>query len=425
MTLTPLELAAGLLALAAAASWINAKVLKLPAAAGLLILGLLIAALAHGARLIWPEVGEAFTTLLDRVDFSKLVLNYMLAFLLFAGALNVDLAALARRGWATAALATLGTAATLILCAAGFWGVCALLGQPVSFAWALVFGALISPTDPIAVLAMTKRTALQPELRAQLEGEALFNDGLAVVLFRLTLALAVAHSSLVGGADAEPPMALIGHGLIEAFGGALLGLAVGAVAVAVIHAVEDWATETLVTIAAAVVVYATCLGLGLSGPIGVVCAGLIIGSKWAERGMSPASLRYIHPFWHVADEGLNAILFLLVGLEAFRMDLTGPALALLVAAPLLVLAARWLVIALPGLALRLPLKLSNVLAWAGVRGGLSLAMALSLPDNPERSLILAASLGVIVFSILVQSLTMERLALKTGYGLPLDGDEGA
>ncbi|MDQ0462442.1 CPA1 family monovalent cation:H+ antiporter [Caulobacter ginsengisoli] len=420
MTLTPFELAAGLLALAAAASWINAKLLKLPAAAGLLILGLLVAALAQGARLAWPQASDVFATLLDSIDFSKLVLDYMLAFLLFAGALNVDLAALARRGWATAALATLGTAATLILCAAGFWGLTALVGQPIPFAWALVFGALISPTDPIAVLAMTKRTALQPELRAQLEGEALFNDGLAVVLFRLALAVALAQ-----GADAEPPMALIGHGLIEAFGGALLGLAVGAVAVAVIHAVEDWATETLVTIAAAVLTYAVCLNLGLSGPIGVVCAGLIVGSKWAERGMSPASLRYIHPFWHVADEGLNAILFLLVGLEAFRLDLTGPALALLVAAPLLVLAARWLVIALPGLALRLPLKLSNVLAWAGVRGGLSLAMALSLPDGPERAPILAATLGVIVFSILVQSLTMERLALKTGYGLPLDRGEDA
>lgn len=239
-----------------------------------------------------------------------------------------------------------------------------------------------------------------------------------MVLFRLTLALVLSQ-----GTDAEPPMALLGHGLVEAFGGALLGLAVGAVAVAVIHAVEDWATETLLTIATAVVVYAACLNLGLSGPIGVVCAGLIVGSKWAERGMSPASLRYIHPFWHVADEGLNAILFLLVGLEAFRMELTGPALVLLIAAPLLVLAARWLVLAVPGLALRLPLKLTNVLTWAGVRGGLSLAMALSLPDRPERGLILAATLGVIVFSILVQSLTMERLALKTGYGLPLSDDD--
>jgi CPA1 family monovalent cation:H+ antiporter len=417
MTLTPFELAAGLLALAAAASWVNARVLKLPAAAGLLVIGLTVAALARLGELAWPGFG--YQALLDQIDFPALVLNFMLAYLLFAGAMNVDLAALARRGWSTAALATLGTALTMAICAGGFWGFCQLLGHPVSPAWALVFGALISPTDPIAVLAMTKRTALQPELRAQLEGEALFNDGLAVVLFSLTLALATAS-----GVEAEPPMALIGHGLVEAFGGALLGLILGGLGAWVIRAIEDWATETLITLAVATLTYALALKLGLSGPIGVVVAGLVVGSTWAESGMSRAALPYIHSLWHVADEALNAVLFLLVGLEAWRLTVSGAHLALLALAPLLALAARWIAIALPGSALRLarrriPLKLYNLLAWAGVRGGLSLAMVLSLPDIPERGLILAAALGVIVFSILVQSLTTEKLALRTGYGEPL------
>ncbi|MBI5942565.1 MAG: cation:proton antiporter, partial [Caulobacterales bacterium] len=183
----------------------------------------------------------------------------------------------------------------------------------------------------------------------------------------------------------------------------------------------DWVTETLITVATATLVYAVAVHLELSGPLGVVAAGLVMASSWAKRALSPPSREYIKPFWHVVDEGMNAVLFLLVGIKAIELRLDPPALALLVAGPVIVLAARWIALALPGSALglfgnRIPLKLYNVLTWAGVRGGLSMAMVLSLPAIPERNLILAATLGVIMFSIVVQSMTMEKLALRTGYG---------
>jgi CPA1 family monovalent cation:H+ antiporter len=288
--------------------------------------------------------------------------------------------------------------------------------------WALVFGALISPTDPIAVLAMTRRTDLEPQLQAQLEGEALFNDGVAVVLFKALLAYAVGQG--VGdGAAAVDLNAIAHHALVEALGGMAVGLGMAAIAVLILYAVNDWITETLISVATATLVYAVNLHFALSGPLGVVVAGLLMGSAWANRGLSARARETIHPFWHVIDEGMNAVLFFLVGIKAIELEMEPAMVVLLLAGPVIILIARWVSVALPGSALPLigkkaSLKLYNVLTWAGVRGGLSIAMVLSLPDNPQKPLIFAASLGVVVFSIVVQSMTMERLAIGTGYGSP-------
>lgn len=422
MTLNLFEMAALILTVTAFACWLNANLFKLPVAVGLLIVGLLFTGLVMIADAILPGLGlgEAFRQLERQVDYPALVLNFMLAYLLFAGAMNVNLPALARRGWAAGALAIVGTAITAGLVATGFWWVCRLLGYDMPVSWALVFGALISPTDPIAVLAMTKRTDLEPHLQAQLEGEALFNDGLAVVLFKALLAFALGSAAEHVGIDL---MAISQHALVEAFGGMAVGLVIALAAVAILYVIEDWATETLITIATATLVYAVNLHFHLSGPLGVVVAGLVMGSQWAERGMSARSRDYIHPFWHVLDEAMNAVLFLLVGLKAIELKLDFPALALMLIGPALVLAARWIAIALPGSALPLirrkaSLKLYNVLTWAGVRGGLSVAMVLSLPDIAQRQPIFAATLGAVIFSIVVQSMTMEKLAIRTGYGMP-------
>jgi CPA1 family monovalent cation:H+ antiporter len=420
MTLSLLELAACVLAVTAMACWLNAKVLRLPVAVGVMILGLLVsAAVAVGDRLApGLGLGSGYGWFVGQIDYSRLVLQFMLAYLLFAGAMNVNLGALARRGVAVAVLAVVGTMITAGVIAAGFWGVAHLAGYDLSPQWALVFGVLISPTDPIAVLAMTKRTALQEELRAQIEGEALFNDGVAVVLFRTALALALAQG---GGSLDFGHLAV--HALVEALGGALVGLVGGVLGVLILYVVDEWATETLLTVAIATGVYALNLHFELSGPIGVVVAGLVVGSKWAERSMSERTRRYIHPFWHVVDEAMNAVLFFLLGLVAYRLKPEPAFVWLIVAAPLLVLAARWIAIALPAAALplvgrRTSRRLVSVLTWAGVRGGLSTAMALSLPDIHERQIILAGTLAVVVFSMVVQSMTMEKLALKTGYGAP-------
>jgi len=422
LNLNAFELAAAMLGAVALACAVNARALKLPAAAGLLSLGLAASLAAWAVDRLWPGLGlGSATSALDRrLDYPSLVLNLLLGYLLFAGALNVDLKALRRRGWSTAALATLGTVATAAMVAGAVWSAARAFGHPLPFAWALAFGVLISPTDPIAVLAMTKRTDLQEELRAQLEGEALFNDGIAVVLFRAALALAIGQAG--GHADAGQ---LIGHAAVEAFGGAAVGLAGGLLAVGVLALVDDWATETLATVAIATAVYALAPRLGLSGPSAVVVAGLGGGAAWGRGRRSPTTRRYLLPFWHVADESLNAVLFFCLGLAAWSLW-SGPwiglgGLGVAVLAPLAVLGARWLMIAAPGALLplfgrRIGSALPAVLTWAGVRGGLSMAMALSMPDGPYRPTVLAATLAVIVVSILGQSLTMERLALKTGYG---------
>ena len=423
MMLNLFEMAALILSVTAAASWVNARTLKLPVAVGLLVVGLALTVLAGALEAVAPGlgVGATYRALAGQIDFPALVLDFMLAYLLFAGAMNVNLAALARRGWAVAALATVGTVLSTGLIAAVFWGLCRLIGLDMPVSWALVFGALISPTDPVAVLAMTRRTDLEPHLQAQLEGEALFNDGVAVVLFKALLAYAVGQAAGSGGHT--DILTLSGHAMVEAFGGIGLGLVAALLAGLILHAVNDWITETLITVATATVVYATALHFGLSGPLGVVAAGLVMASPWAKRSLSQHSREYIHPFWHVIDEGMNAVLFLLVGIKAIELRLDLWAVALLIGAPVIVLACRWITVALLGSALPLvrrkaSLKLYNVLTWAGVRGGLSIAMVLLLPDIPERQMIFAAALGVVIFSIVVQSMTMERLALRTGYGSP-------
>lgn len=416
------EMAALILSVTAVACWINAKTFKLPVAVGLLIVGLAFTGVIAGTDMAKPDLGlgAAFRSLEQQIDYPGLVLNFMLAYLLFAGAMNVNIAALKKRGWAVAFTAVFGTVLTTVLIAAAFWGVCMLAGIDMPVSWALVFGALISPTDPIAVLAMTKRTDLEPHLQAQLEGEALFNDGVAVVLFKALLAYAVGQGG-GGGAGHSDLMALAEHSAIEAFGGIGLGLLVAVVAVVILYAVNDWITETLITLATATLVYAVALHYGLSGPLGVVAAGLVMATTWAENALAPRAKEYIHPFWHVIDEGMNAILFFLVGIKAYELHFSPMALMLMAAGAAIVLASRWVAVATLGSALivigkRVPLKLYNVLTWAGVRGGLSVAMVLSLPDIPVRAPLLAATLGVVIFSIVVQSLTMEKLALRTGYG---------
>lgn len=425
------EMAALILSVTTLACWINAKTLKLPVAVGLLIVGLAFSGLIALVDMAQPGLGlgDHFTRIEQQIDYPKLVLNFMLAYLLFAGAMNVNIDALGKRSGAVAALALFGTVLTTGLIAAAFWGLCQLLAIDMPVSWALVFGALISPTDPIAVLAMTKRTDLEPRLQAQLEGEALFNDGVAVVLFKALLAYAIGQDPQLAQAAAESAghggsgdlLLLAQHAGIEAFGGIALGLVVAVAAVIILYAVNDWITETLITIAAATLVYAVALHYGLSGPLGVVAAGLVMGSNWADRALAPAAKHYIPPFWHIVDEGMNAVLFFLVGIKAFALDLSLMALLLMVAGAAMVLASRWIAVSALGVTLliagrSIPIKLYNVLTWAGVRGGLSVALVLSLPDIAERQAIFAATLGVVIFSIVVQSMTMEKLALRTGYG---------
>ena len=416
MTLNLLDLAAIFLVFSAVIGWLNLKLLHLPTGVSMLAVGLLAALSLGGVDRLAPGlgVGEAIRRLLTQIDFSAAVLRFMLAYLLFAGAVHVDLAELLRRGWTAGVLATVGVVISAGVIGGGFWLAARWLGVPLSFAWALVFGVLISPTDPVAVLAALKRTSLIPDIRALIEGEALFNDGVGVVLFGAAVTLAA-------GGGATAPLPLAGQLLLQACGGGALGGAAGWLAIAAMRRVDDYLVEVGITLALSTATYALAQHLGLSGPIAVVVAGLMLGRHASGEAMSEETRRYVTAFWTIVDENLNGVLFLLVGLVvlSLRYDPLVDALAAL-AIPLTVF-GRWISLVGPSLIVgrvdrSLKPGLASVLTWAGVRGGLSLAMALSMPPSRQRDVIVAATYVVVVFSVIVQSLTLERLILRLGYG---------
>ncbi|MCO5733409.1 sodium:proton antiporter [Rhizobium sp. SSA_523] len=408
--LTPLELLSVLLLLTAVFSWLNERYVGLPETVGVLIMGLVSSILLLLAEIAFQNVSlyEEVTGIVRQIDFQHSVLDGMLAFLLFAGALHVDFSALRRRAVVVAAMATVGVAISTLVIAISFWYLGGLLGTPVSFVWALVFGALISPTDPVAVLATLKSVQVPISLEADMSGESLFNDGVGVVLFTVMLTLAVGDGhSAAGFSGAANLLAL------EALGGAALGLAGGYLAYAAMRQVDNYSVEVLISIALVTALYAFATRVGTSGPIAVVVAGLFVGNRGPHRAMSDLTQRYLFGFWTLVDEILNAILFLLIGLEVLVLRLD-PSLGWLpLAAIPIVLLARFAAVGVPFLALSrwTPFVKGTVatLTWGGLRGGISVALALSIPEIAEKSLILAATYVVVIFTIIIQGLTLKRL----------------
>jgi CPA1 family monovalent cation:H+ antiporter len=413
------DLVAIFLTSSAIIGWLNLKLFRLPTGVAMLVIGLVTTLALIGIDRLAPGlgVGPVVGQFVAQVDFSTAVLRFMLAYLLFAGAMHVDFDALKRRAWTAAVLATFGVVISAGVIGGGFWLVARLIGVPLSFPWALVFGVLISPTDPVGVLAALKRTSLVADIRALIEGEALFNDGVGVVLFGAALTLAT-------GGGAVAPLPLVEKVLLQAGAGGAVGLIAGLVAIEAMRSIDDYVVEVGITLALATGVYAATQALGLSGPIAVVVAGLMLGRHGAREAMSEQTRRYTRAFWTIVDENLNGVLFLLVGLEVFALHFNPLVDALAVAAIPLIFVGRWASLAGPSALLVIldqDVKpgLVVVLTWAGVRGGLSVAMALSIAPSRERAVILAATYGVVVFSIVAQSLTLERVIVRMGYGRAL------
>jgi monovalent cation:H+ antiporter, CPA1 family len=418
MGLSLFDLAAIFLTLAAVIGWVNIRTLRLPLGVVMLIVGLVATLALVGLDKLTPGfgVGAAIRGVVRQVDFSAAVLRFMLAYLLFAGALHVDFEALKRRAWTAGVLATLGVIISAAVIGGGFWAAARLLHAPLTLGWAVVFGVLISPTDPVGVLAALRRTSLVADIRALIEGEALFNDGVGVVLFGAAVTLA-------GGGAAISPMALGAQVLVEAVGGAALGLAAGLVAIRAMRSIDDYVVEVGITVALATGSYALAQAIHISGPIAVVTAGLMLGQHAAREAMSDETRTYTRAFWTVIDEYLNALLFLLVGLEVVSLRFEPLVDGLALTAVPLIYIGRLAALAGPSALLArvddsLKPGLVAVLTWAGVRGGLSLAMALSLPSSNQRAMVLAATYVVVIFSVLAQSLTLERVIVRLGYGRP-------
>ena len=405
--MTSFQLAALFLALVGAAGWLNARWLHWPSATVMVIAGLANAGLLLALDRLWPGSGAGpLIAALAQLDFPKAVMGYMLAFLLFAGAMQVDLAELRRRRLSIWTLATLGVVASTAIVGAGLWLAARALGLQLDIAWACVFGALISPTDPIAVLAAVREGKLSKVLEVVLQGEALFNDGVGIVVFTAALAIAT------GGA-AISPLATVGEVVLQAAGGLVLGIVAGALVIRAMRAIDDYAAEVTLSLALATGAYAIAQAIGVSGPIAVVAAGLLMGDSGLRTAMSETTQRYVRGFWTLVDEVLNGLLFLLLGLEVLVIPFDARLAGVWAAALALVLAARFAVVMPWGAYFQLRQNQGHaglVMAWGGLHGALSLAMALSVPAGPARGLILSATFAVVIFSVVVQGLTFGKVA---------------
>ena len=407
MTVSPFHAVAAVVALAALLGWVNHRFLRLPHTSALAFGGALASLLVVGIDYAIPGAGlaESFSVLLDKLNFSQTVMSGMLSFLLFAGALHVDLGQLRTCRWPVSVLASVGVLVSTLIVAAGFKGVALLAGFDLPFLWCVVFGAIISPTDPVAVLGILQVAKVPETVEATVAGEALFNDGAAVVIFSVVLAAAMAGAEIT-------PWGAGGQFLIEAAGGAAVGLAIGWGAHRLMRAVDDYRIEVMLTLAVVMVGYAVCELLHLSGPIAMACAGLLMGNHVVHTAMSESVRDHVLKFWAVIDEILNSVLFLLIGLEAVALHLRWEWLLPAMLAVPLVLFARAVSVALPLPLWRrtLPFRLAlPVLTWGGLRGGVSIALVLSLPATEHRELMLMATWLVVMFSVVVQAMTLKPL----------------
>lgn len=404
------DIAAILIVVTAVCAWINERWLKLPMAVGIFAMSLLVSVtLLAALHLGFGALPDAVLHRLEAVDFSALLLQGMLSFLLFAGALHVDAHALRAFRWQVGFLALVGTLATSFIIGFATYFSLRWAGFELSLPMALAFGALIAPTDPVAVIGALKSAKAPHELETTIAAESLFNDGVGVVLFAIFSQLAL------GGATPST----VDLGLFaaqEVLGGLLLGGAVGGVAFYALRAVDNYEVEILVTLAAVMGGYALATPLGVSGPLAMVIVGLIVGNKGREFAMSQTTRLELDRFWALVDTVLNSVLFVLIGLEALVMDLPLRAIPIALAVVVLSLAARSLTVGLPVALLprwfRLPKGSSKVLVWAGLRGGISVALALSLPKSPERDLVVLLTYTVVLFSVIVQGLTIGRLTRR-------------
>ena len=398
-----LDTAAVLLTLTAVFGYINHRLFKLPTSIGILLIGLVLSILLllFGGNAM-KESADEFVT---RIDFNETVMNVMLSFLLFAGALHVNLGDLRDQKWVVAILASAGLLGVVS------YFVFSWAGLDVPFLWCFVFGALISPTDPVAVLGILKKVGAPKSLETKITGESLFNDGVGVVVYLV----------LVGLAAGQAEASVISVGklfLVEVGGGIFLGGVIGYVAYWMLKTIDNYQVEILITLALVTGGYQLAASWHLSGPLAMVVAGLMIGNHGRLMAMSDTTRDHLDLFWELVDEILNALLFLLIGLEIFVLTWSGQAFSAGLVLIVVVLASRIIAVSLPVVVLKRARTFSpgiiRILTWGGLRGGISVALALALPkdgslDMESRQAILMATYLVVIFSIAVQGLTLKPL----------------
>lgn len=402
-----------LISLAALFSYINYRFIKLPTTIGLLLIALMMSLGIIILDRIGIPLEARARTLLAQINFNETLMQGMLSALLFVGALHVHLDELKKQRWVVALLASVGVITSIFIIGFTSYWIFELLGLNIPFIYCLLFGTLISPTDPIAVIGILKTLGAPKSLETKIAGESLFNDGVAVVIFLALLGMVGAGH---GATSEVTPLSVTLLFVQEAIGGAIFGFITGYIAFRMLASIDNYQVEILITLALVFGGYALASTLHLSGPIAIVIAGLLIGNKGREHAMSDTTRQHLDDFWELIDEILNALLFVLIGLEllvlSFNMQYLWAGLLML---PLVII-ARFIAVGLPISVLRLGKSFSprtiRILTWGGLRGGISIALALALPAGETREALLVITYIIVIFSIVVQGLTIGKLIEK-------------
>jgi monovalent cation:H+ antiporter, CPA1 family len=393
--------------LAAVFAYLNLRLIKWPPTIGIMVLSLITSVVLVLLGRFHPLLSDKAIQLANSINFRDVLMNFMLSFLLFAGSIHIDAAKLKKERWPVITLSTLGTVMSTVLVGVMTWYLFGLFHLAMPFIYCLLFGALISPTDPIAVLAILRDARIPESLETKISGESLFNDGIAVVLF-ITIADAASGVTDVSVWSVSKLF------LQEAVGGLIFGGILGYIGYYALRSINDYKVEVLITIAIVVGGYLIAGRLHVSGPLAMVVAGIITGNKVKDEVMSPVSQDYLGKFWELVDEILNAILFMLIGLEMLIIKINPVILIIGAISIVIALLARWASVFFPILLLRLKLKFEphvvTILTWGGLKGGLSVALALSLSAGQHRDEFVLITYIIVVFSILVQGLTIGKVA---------------
>ena len=396
-----------LLSIAAVFAYLNYKFIKLPTTIGIMLIALVFSLILVVLSHFGIGFGEQYAEqILNNIDFNETLMHGMLSFLLFAGALHINLEALLEKKWIVGILATIGVVTTTFIVGFASYYIFGWLGIEIPLIYCLLFGSLIAPTDPVAVMGILKTAGATKSLETKIAGESLFNDGVAVVVFLVLLGIATSGHD----ANASEIALLFAE---EALGGAVFGFAIGWITYRMLKSVDNYQVEVLLSLALVAGGYALASQIHVSGPIAIVVAGLFIGNHGRHMAMSETTREHLDTFWELLDEILNAVLFVLIGLEVIVLSFSGNHIIAGLILALVVLLARFISVGIPINLMRLRKDFHphvvKILTWGGLRGGISVALALSLPASKERDIIVTITYIIVVLSIVIQGLTIKKL----------------